>query len=99
MRSNLNVPGVSGRFVQNCTLSCLGQERSRNVAYRAKAADGIAVSPDVVAGQCDVLPSERGDVGEKIIGNDAALSTQMLDDTLEVDGVPVDDRRSNEAQP
>src|SRR5580704_2086597 len=43
MRSNLNVPGVSGRFVQNCTLSCLGQERSRNVAYRAKATDGVAV--------------------------------------------------------
>jgi hypothetical protein len=90
--------GVSGRFVQNRTLSCLGQERSRNVAYGAKAADGVAVSPDVIAGQCDVLPSKRGDMGEKIIGNGAALSTQMLDDTVEVDCVPVDDRGGDEAQ-
>jgi hypothetical protein len=24
--------GVTGRFVQNCTLSCLGQERGVNIA-------------------------------------------------------------------
>ena len=98
-QSRLSLIGVSGRFVQNCTLSCLGQERSRNVAYGAKPADGVAVSPDVIAGQCDVLPSERGDVGEKIIGNGAALSPQMLDDTVEVDGVPVDDRGGKRLRP
>ena len=37
-------------------------------------------------------------MGEKIIGNSAALCTQMLDDTVEVDGVPVDDRGGDEAQ-
>ena len=67
------VGGVTGRFVQNRTLSGARQERSRNVAYWPKAGDGAAVSPDVNTGQCDVLPSERGDVCEEIIGDDGSL--------------------------
>jgi hypothetical protein len=31
-----------------------------------------------------VLPSERGDVCEEIIGNDDSLSTHVLDDAVEV---------------
>jgi hypothetical protein len=93
-----SVVGVTGRFVQNRTLSGARQERSRNVAYWPKAGDGSAVSPDVIAGQGDVLPSERGDVCEEIIGDDGSLSTHVLDDAVEVDGVPMDDRGGDEAQ-
>ena len=45
-----------------------------------------------------MFPSERCDVGKEVIGNGDVLSTEVLDDTVEVDGVPVDDRGGDEAQ-
>jgi hypothetical protein len=41
--------------------------------------------------------TERGDVCEEIIGDDSSLSTHVLDDAIEVDGVPMDDRGGDEA--
>jgi hypothetical protein len=55
------------------TLSGARQERSRNLAYWPKAVDGAAVGPDAIAGQGDVLPSERRDVCEEITGDDGSL--------------------------
>ena len=37
-------------------------------------------------------------MGEEITGNGDVLSTQVLDDTVEIDGVPVDDCGGDEAQ-
>jgi hypothetical protein len=46
-----------------------------------------------------VLPSEGRDVREEIVGNSETLGTQVLDGAVEVNGVPVDDRGGDEAQP
>jgi hypothetical protein len=40
-----------------------------------------------------VLPTERSDMSEEIIADDDALSAQVLNGTIEVDGVPVDGSR------
>ena len=44
-------------------------------------------------------PSEGRDVREEIVGNSETPGTQVLDGAVEVDGVPVDDRGGDEAQP
>ena len=38
-----------------------------------------------------MLPSERRDVSEKLVGNDFAARTQFGDSAAEIDGVPEDD--------
>jgi len=38
-----------------------------------------------------MLPSERRDVSEKLVGNDFAARTQFGDNAAEIDGVPEDD--------
>ena len=58
-----SVLGVVARFVRNCTLSGPGLERGANIAERAEADGRIGAGPDIVAGQRDVLPAERGDMG------------------------------------
>ena len=45
-----------------------------------------------------MLPSERRDVREEIVGNSDTPGTQVLDGAVEVDGVPVDDCGGDEAQ-
>ena len=45
-----------------------------------------------------MLPSERCDVHEEVVGNSDAPGTQVLDGTVEVDGIPVDDCSGDEAQ-
>jgi hypothetical protein len=51
-------------FVQNRTLSGQGPEHRTNLPQWPKRRGGIRLGPDVVAGQTDVLPSERGLVAE-----------------------------------
>ena len=53
------------------------------------------VGPDVVAGEGDVLPAEGGDVREEVVRNGDALCPEVLDGTIDVDGIPVDDRGGN----
>ena len=89
---------VAARFAQNCTLSSLGQEHGSNITQRPEGGAGVAVDPYIVAGERDVLPSKRCDVREEIVGNDDAMVTEVLDGTVEVDGIPVDDRGGDEAQ-
>jgi len=47
--------------------------------------------PDVIAGQADVFPTKRCDMGEKIVGNCRALGTQVPDSPVKIDCVPVND--------
>ena len=46
-----------------------------------------------------MLPAEWRDVGQEIVGNGRAQGTQVLDGLVEIDGVPVDDGGSDEAEP
>ena len=45
-----------------------------------------------------MLPAERCDVSEQIVGHMDALGAKMLDGPVEVDGVPVDDGGGEQAQ-
>jgi hypothetical protein len=45
----------------------------------------------VIAGQADVLPPERSDVGQEIVGNRCAPNAQLPDGPVEIDRVPVND--------
>ena len=38
-----------------------------------------------------MLPAERRDMSEKIVGNDFATRAQLIDGAAEIDGVPKDD--------
>src|SRR5271166_694496 len=92
------VHGVTARFVQNCTLSDFGQERCANIAQGPEGGRAIAVGPDIVARQSDVLPPEGSDVREEIVGYSDALNPQMLDGAIEVEGVPVHDCGGDETE-
>ena len=46
-----------------------------NVAQRPEARVGPGGRPDVIAAQCDMLPAERRDVRQEVIGNGDALGT------------------------
>ncbi len=45
-----------------------------------------------------MLPTERGDVSQKIVGKGRALSAQLPDGPVELDRVPVDDGGGDEPQ-
>src|SRR5712692_2123354 len=45
-----------------------------------------------------MLPTERVDVSQEIVGNRRALSAQLPDGPVEIDRVPVDDGGGDEAQ-
>ena len=87
------VHGVTARFVRNCTLSGPCLEREANIAERAEADGWIGVGPDIVAGQRDVLPAERGDMSHQVVRQMDALGAEMLDGAVQIDRVPVDDGR------
>ena len=55
----------------------------RPEAVRAEAAAG---APEVIAGEVDVLPAERRDMGEQGIGNGLAAVAQAVQGAAEVDG-------------
>ena len=45
-----------------------------------------------------MLPSERRDVSEKLVGNDFAARAQLFDGAAEIDGVPKDDGGDGEIE-
>ena len=45
-----------------------------------------------------MFPAEGRDVGKEIIGDGRSEGTRMLDGTVQVDRVPMDDRCGDEAQ-
>ena len=91
--------GVTTRSVQNCTLSRQGLEHRTNLAQRPKRRGGGCLGPDIVAGQTNMLPPERCDMGQQIIGITRPLQPQLPDGAVEIDRVPMNDGGSDEAQP
>src|SRR3712207_512039 len=53
--------------------------------------DAVVPAPEVVAGEVDVLPAERRDMGEQRAGDDLPPTAQDLQRAGEVDGVPQSD--------
>src|SRR5437764_10826536 len=53
--------------------------------------------PDIAARQIDVLPTERREVGEKVVGNVFDLA-QDGNRAVQIAGVPQDDRGDEEVQ-
>ena len=54
--------------------------------------------PRVDTGEIDVLPTERRDVLEQIVGNVPALLEQIGRGPAEIDGVPMDDGAHHEIE-
>src|SRR4051812_40138911 len=86
-------------FAQNCTLSGAGPERGGNIPEWPQAVGRLSGVPIVLARERDVLPAERRDVGEQFVGDNDALGAEVLDGTVEIDRVPVDDGCRQQAQP
>ena len=47
--------------------------------------------PNVITIEGDVLPAERGNVGEQLVRQRLVLGAKLCNGTAEVDGVPKDD--------
>ena len=71
---------------------------SRMLRGRKPSPEHVGLGPEVVAGQADVVPAERRDVSQEIVGNGGARASQMVRGAPEIDGVPVDDRRGDEIE-
>ena len=54
--------------------------------------------PDVVAGQIDVFPAQRREVGQKPVVNGLTLVAQAADGPFQVHGVPQHDGGDNQIQ-
>ena len=63
---------------------------------RAEACVGI---PEVIAGQIDVLPPDRREMGEQRIRNRLALPAQKIKRPAEIHRVPERDGGGDEGQP
>ena len=81
--------GVIAESVPNPTLSGIEEHRAR-IAEGPEAVLERFGWPNVVAIEGDVLPAERRDMSNKIIGNSLAARTQFVDDATEIDGIPED---------
>ena len=57
----------------------------------------IGRDPDVIAGEIDVLPAKRGEMGEEVIGNVLDLA-HGGDRAVQIAGIPQDNRRDEEVQ-
>lgn len=55
--------------------------------------------PGVDAGKVDVFPTERRDVLRQSFRNVSTRSLQLCDCTVEIDGIPMDDRTDDEVDP
>jgi hypothetical protein len=51
----------------------------------------VLASPNIIAGQVDVLPTERGEVRQQFIRNVHSRLAEGDDGALEISGVPQDD--------
>ena len=54
--------------------------------------------PDVVAIEANVLPAERGNVGEQFVRQRFALGAKLCNSVGQVDGVPEDDGGDREVE-
>src|SRR3546814_8526871 len=58
----------------------------------------VDLAPKIVAGQADMLPAQRGDVGEQFVGHVDAAAAQMTDGAVEIEGIPERHGRGGEGQ-
>jgi len=64
-----------------------------------KAFEGLVnLVPEVIAGERDMAPGQRGDLGEELVGDVDALSLYEADSAAEIDGVPQDDGVDDEVE-
>jgi hypothetical protein len=54
--------------------------------------------PNVVAIEADVLPAERGNVGEQFVGQSFGLGAKLSNGVAEVDRIPEDDCGNGEVE-
>ncbi len=52
-------------------------------------------APEIVAREVEVLPAERGEVGEQRIGDQVAATARGIEGAAEIDGVPQRDGGRN----
>ena len=95
--SHLHHLGVIAESVPNRTLSGI-EEGGARISQRPKPLLERFGWPDVVAIEDDVLPAERGNVGEQLIGRSFGLGAKLGDGVVEVDGVPEDDGGDREVE-
>ena len=96
-RTLLSIIGVIAESVPNRTLSGI-EEGGARISQRPKPLLERFGWPDVVAIEDDVLPAERGNVGEQLIGRSFGLGAKLGDGVVEVDGVPEDDGGDREVE-
>ena len=75
-------------IVQNRMLSHEGLKHNlkhKRTSHNAGTGNGIDLGPDIVAGQIDGLPSERGHVGQLAVGDIRPLRAQLPDGTVEIE--------------
>jgi hypothetical protein len=82
--------GVITESVLNRTLSGIEEDGAR-ISQRPKPLLKRLGWPDVVAIEANVLPAERGNVGEQLVRQRLVLGAKLCNGTAEVDGVPKDD--------
>jgi hypothetical protein len=95
--SHLHHLGVFADSLPNRTLSGI-EEGGARISQRPKPLLERFGLPDVVAIEDDVLPAERGNVGEQLIGRSFGLGPKLGDGVVEVDGVPEDDGGDREVE-
>ena len=64
---------------------------------RAEAVEGyVGVAPVIVTGQTDVVPTQRRNMLQEIVGNSGARASQMIRGAPKIHCVPVNDRCRDE---
>ena len=96
--SHLHHLGVIAESVPNRTQSGI-EEGGARISQRPKPLLERFGWPDVVAIEDDVLPAERGNVGEQLIGRSFGLGAKLGDGVVEVDGVPERRHRRRSTHP
>ena len=88
---------IIAESVPNRTLSGI-EEGGAWISQRPESLLERLGRPDVVTIKADVLPAERGNVGEQLIGQSFGLGAKLGNGVAEVDGVPEDDGGDREVE-
>src|SRR5260221_12133721 len=100
--------GGTARFRRQTTLSWTDRERpSRDliqpVIFRSERPIAVLgasrLLPEIVAIQADVRPSKRCDMGQEMIRRARPGRAEMLNRSLQIDRVPIDDCSDHEIEP
>jgi hypothetical protein len=78
---------------------CLADDRHAAQWPEAVRTEARIRVPEIIAGEIDVLPAERGEVGEERFGHHLAAVAQRVERAVQVHAVPERDSGSDEGQP